>query len=488
LKSLVAIVGALLCMTSVVADDFKPGLWSGGYGALDSDRPEWTGMISRLSATDGAFRGKLHTGGELEIRLDGDAATLSIKNGETELECAATLAGDTLIGGCTGGSQPLTFQLVRELDLPEAELKKLAGSYRDDKGHLLNIRKSIHLILTDFHTGAVRVLYADGPNRFAMGQRLAVPRPTDMTISFETDDDGVGRSVSIQDGYGRIRQAKRSSALSPEEFTFTNDGVTLAGSLYLPQGAGPHPAVIFVHGSGPVDRGGAGNWPGFLVDQGFAVLAYDKRGQGASGGSYTLPDGGRDNQPHMKRRSTDVLAALQALQKRDDIDAKTVGLVGGSQAGWVMPMVAEKGGVAFTVTLSGGATELSIEGRYSGLADERGSGGRPVEELIEELRKYKPTDYDFRPHFIAQKAPGLWLYGGNDRSNPSVLCIELLEAIKRQHGNDFTIHYFPDANHGLLKAIHGGEAESSALPGFVPEMYTTVGDWLDSKGFTRKRQ
>jgi len=174
-------------MTSAVADEFKSGLWSGGYGALDSDRPQWTALSSRLTVDEGAFRGELQSGGEIEVRMEGNAATLSIKDGANRLKCAGTLSGETLIGGCTGGSQQLSFQLVRELDIPDASLEKLAGSYRDEKGNLFAVRKSFHLVFTDFQKGTLRVLYADGPNRFAAGTRLAVETPSGPVAAVVSD-------------------------------------------------------------------------------------------------------------------------------------------------------------------------------------------------------------------------------------------------------------------------------------------------------------
>ena len=70
-------------------------------------------------------------------------------------------------------------------------------------------------------------------------------------------------------------------------------GVTLAGTLTLPAGAGPHPAVVLITGSGPQDRDEAvmGHRP-FLVladhltRQGIAVLRCDDRGFGKSTGSF----------------------------------------------------------------------------------------------------------------------------------------------------------------------------------------------------------
>lgn len=45
-----------------------------------------------------------------------------------------------------------------------------------------------------------------------------------------------------------------SSAFTEEEVTWENSEVTLAGTLYVPEGDGPHPAAIFIHGSGNLSR------------------------------------------------------------------------------------------------------------------------------------------------------------------------------------------------------------------------------------------
>ena len=145
--------------------------------------------------------------------------------------------------------------------------------------------------------------------------------------------------------------------------------------------------------------------------------------------------------------------------------------------------------MAFTITISGGATQLSYEGRFSDLAGEMNSdaSAASVEEIVERLRRHKAKDYDFRPHFAAQKCPGLWLYGAMDRSNPSQLCVEMLEQIKQRTGNDFTIKLYPGANHGLWECRYGGAAEYATLSNVVPELHRTIADWLQQKGFGPER-
>ncbi|WP_039786173.1 acyl-CoA thioester hydrolase, partial [Actinoalloteichus spitiensis] len=75
----------------------------------------------------------------------------------------------------------------------------------------------------------------------------------------------------------------------------TDDGAALAGTLTLPAGPGPHPAVLLLHGSGPLDRDG--NTPKLptnlgpalasaLAANGIATLRYDRRGAGRTPGVW----------------------------------------------------------------------------------------------------------------------------------------------------------------------------------------------------------
>ena len=171
---------------------------------------------------------------------------------------------------------------------------------------------------------------------------------------------------------------------------------------------------------------------------------------------------------------------MRALAARDDIDAERIGLVGASQAGWVMPMASGTGETAFTITLSGGATAVSLENLFSSLTRESESGadGLSIEAILLRMTEFEPADAGFEREFSEQRCPGLWLYGGLDRSNPSVLCIELLERVREETGNDFTIEYFPRGNHGLTLSRFGGAAERSTLDRFVPGLFGTIDGWL----------
>lgn len=141
-----------------------------------------------------------------------------------------------------------------------------------------------------------------------------------------------------------------------ENVTFENGDVTLAGTLTLPEGDGPHPAVILVSGSGPQDRDESlapvtTLKPFRLIADalgraGIAVLRYDDRGVGQSTGVFedaTLDD-----------FSADAAAAVAYLASRGEIDAAQIGLIGHSEGGMVAARLgAQDMGLAFLVTLAG---------------------------------------------------------------------------------------------------------------------------------------
>ncbi len=113
--------------------------------------------------------------------------------------------------------------------------------------------------------------------------------------------------------------------------------VELKGTLYIPKGDGPFPAVVFVHGSGPETRGNSSYSGKWLASIGYVALAYDKRGAGESGGE----------EQDWKRFSfntlaADVVAAVDFLSEQKEVDKTKIGIHAASQGGWVAPLAATK--------------------------------------------------------------------------------------------------------------------------------------------------
>jgi pimeloyl-ACP methyl ester carboxylesterase len=130
------------------------------------------------------------------------------------------------------------------------------------------------------------------------------------------------------------------------------DGVRLSGTLTLPQGPGPHPAVALSTWHGPVDRDQtvAGHkpfaiWADELTRRGFATLRFDKRGVGASEGDF--------NATTTHDSADDLAFAVELLRTRPDIDPARVGLIGHSEGGHVSAdAAAADPAIAFCVMLT----------------------------------------------------------------------------------------------------------------------------------------
>lgn len=126
-----------------------------------------------------------------------------------------------------------------------------------------------------------------------------------------------------------------------EEVTFNNKeaDITLSGTLTRPRGVPKPPVVILISGSGPQNRDSEifkhkPFWvlADFLSSHGIAVLRYDERGIGKSEGRF----GGATSEDF----ASDVLAAIDFLKKRKDVNKGRIGLIGHSEGGLIAPMVA----------------------------------------------------------------------------------------------------------------------------------------------------
>jgi pimeloyl-ACP methyl ester carboxylesterase len=153
----------------------------------------------------------------------------------------------------------------------------------------------------------------------------------------------------------RPQHPKKPYPYREEEVKFKNEkaGIEFTGTLTLPRGDGPFPAVFLITGSGPQDRDETifAHKP-FLVladhltRHGIAVLRADDRGVGGSGGD-TMKSTTADF-------AGDALAAVAFLKGRKEINSKQIGLIGHSEGGIVAPLAATRSpDVAFIVLLAG---------------------------------------------------------------------------------------------------------------------------------------
>jgi len=205
-----------------------------------------------------------------------------------------------------------------------------------------------------------------------------------------------------------------------KEVSYTNveQGFSLGGTLTLPEGEGPFPAAILVSGSGSQNRDEEifGHKPfKLLADQltrgGIAVLRYDDRGVGSSGGSAAESTTGD--------LAGDARSAFEYLLSNNIIDHSKIGIIGHSEGGMIAFMLASSHeDIAFIISLAGpgvdGKTILLEQSDYitslSGVAPSIREDNRIVMSTVydimmanESYQTWEKEVLDFANKFYSEK-------------------------------------------------------------------------------------
>ena len=201
------------------------------------------------------------------------------------------------------------------------------------------------------------------------------------------------------------------------DFSVGDGERALPGTLAIPNGDGPFPAVVLVHGSGPQDRDetiGA-NKPFLdiargLAAQGIAVLRYEKRTharpQDFVGHDFSVDD----------ETTNDAVLAVDALRKTPGIDPARVFVFGHSQGGMMAPRIAAKSGhVAGLVLLAAPSRpllDIVIEQnrRLAVLDDGKTSDAErdAIYKLIEQVRVTRDPKTDPTTKTVLDQPVGYW--------------------------------------------------------------------------------
>jgi dienelactone hydrolase len=234
------------------------------------------------------------------------------------------------------------------------------------------------------------------------------------------------------------------------ELDFTSsDGVHFSGTLVVPPGppnAGPYPVVVLVHGSGKSGR--MTFLAAALASRGLAVYTYDKRGVGRSGGVYE-PNNIRPE--NLRLLADDAAAALTAIAGQPDLRGRTLGYVGVSQAGWIIPQAASQTPQArFIAFWSGMACPVSEEMYFSAIADDDphfwDTHSRAQVANYMNRTPRRRDDYDPVPVLATLGKPALYLFGGRDHIIPVDRSIAHLDALIAQ-GKPIEHRVFPGLEH-----------------------------------------
>jgi uncharacterized protein len=318
------------------------------------------------------------------------------------------------------------------------------------------------------------------------------------TTVFDGALSGAGVAGTFTDGpsKGTFRLSRAAQAPPPvasRDVTFADSDATLAGTLLLPSGAAPHPAILFLQGSGPEARF-ANHWLARKFAQaGFVALIYDKRGVGGSTGDW--------RKAGFDALADDAAAGIRFLRARPEVAPARVGVYGHSQGGTIAPLVAAKAeGLGFVIASApGGLAPAAVE-TYSvensiavaklppseqadarayvrALIDTAYRGGDRA-QLDAVAAKFKTRDWYFDapppgdPYWTisrqiaafdpakswrAVKAPALLVYGEKDERVPRGGIDAIAGALKDGGNTRVEIKLYPDADHTFaIVGEHGG--------------------------------
>ena len=414
---------------------------------------------------------------------------------------------------------------VRDVD--EKVLREYTGVYRWEPNAFVYLQlwnefvgfdKPGQLVSFD-ESGDGRTLYPVDRDQFFAGPGIAVSTSIESRIEFQRDGTGEIISLSWRREGGVARSARRVEIERREDVRFSNGAIQLAGTLISPvMGGAKHPAIILVHGSGAESREYMLPWARFLIRRGMTVLGYDKRGVGESTGDW--------NTATFDDLAGDVVAAFEYLKTRGDIDQAHIGVLGISQAGWIMPLAAVRAkDLAFLISISGAgvpAAETTIDQARNEMTM-TGMPPQAVDEIVGLLRlqyefartgkgwdEYAATRekiiakmgaapktipgtrddpywqfirrlyfYDPVPTLRQLQTPTLALWGELDNNILAEKNKAAWEAALRAGRNrDYTLTILPKANHGQWEAKVGSNAEMKSLQRLVPGYFTSIQDWL----------
>jgi pimeloyl-ACP methyl ester carboxylesterase len=345
-----------------------------------------------------------------------------------------------------------------------SSLLPLDGAYRMTDGRVVSLAVTDGdgdgLLYTDTRTGDLRQLRAAGPNRFTFGPAYLVQRPVRGTI--------VVREAKLTIG---ARRGTRI-AVRRQRVAFRGAGVRIVGKVTSPVTPGRHPALAIVHGSEPGGRDGYDLLVNFYNSLGYVVLSYDKRGTGDSSGFYIE----RPTPANIDNLAGDAVAALGVLAARRDVDPQRLGLVGGSQAGWIIPRAAAKSPlVRFAVIVAGPAMSSGEEEAYAAMTAHGQISPPPTDETIRKgLEGVAPSGFDPRPDLERLSIPTLWIFGREDKSVYTPESVAILEALPTKP----TIRVFPAAGHFVLDTPHDLQSELPSAHRFL--YIATIAGWVAS--------
>ena len=309
-----------------------------------------------------------------------------------------------------------TTQFWRAAADPTAN-RPLEGTYGTASGENISIRTGTYggnkvLMYLEEKTGRSGNLYQIAEGSFVGGPSSALPAPVARTVTFAGNP---ADRLTLQSG-DNTTIARKSPVYVREDIQIPVDGAVLGCQILWPVGAGKHPGVVLVPGSGAVDR-----FAGYYIvaelfaQHGMASLVCDKRGTGTSTGDWRYQS--------FEQQARDVVAGMQRLRSRPEVDASRVGIWALSQGTYPGPIAAVTGNAAFLILVAGFGDSLRDGVMTSNIERMKRSGTASAE--IERYKDYfgrwqqavMGNDYSAYEAVYKQYAGAPWLPGNPQSEN-----------------------------------------------------------------------
>jgi dienelactone hydrolase len=259
-----------------------------------------------------------------------------------------------------------------------------------------------------------------------------------------------------------------------EEVQFHNGDLRLAGMMFRPEGEGPFPAAVIIHGSGSSRR--SSPWylsvTHSLQSHGIAVLLPDKRGSEKSEGQWVGAS--------LEELAGDTRAAVDYLRRHHQPAISGIGLVGMSQGGWIAPVAAAGDPtMAFVVSMSGSSVTTDqqlLHEEIHNISDYTWPFlARLLAPLttkrIRQMDHFRPiAGFDPIPYWKRVEAPVFFAFGEND---PNVPVSASLEVLRANLAVDL-VKVYSDGGHAI-RSRETGSVQSEFLEDLVEFIRSATG-------------
>lgn len=381
-----------------------------------------------------------------------------------------------LLAGCTPQIASPNASPTASAVAPEVLFAPFSATYRTATGDTWLV--SLQGLLVNERSGLARALSPKRGHTFAVGPSVGITAPPQGEATFAVDAAG---NATELDGHGASigTFVARRVPYAQREVHFDSGGVTFGATLTEPANGTHLPAIALVHGSGIQPRPLFSLWANFYASLGFAVLNYDKRGTGESGGQYP---GDFPTAYALSVYADDAVAAARFLQSLPEVDGTRVGFHGGSQGGWTVPLALMRASdLAFAILASAPAVSVDENDFYQDVSGGSSFVPNMGDAEIDAQTSAVHGGYDPAAALQALHVPTLWIYGEKDRQVPVRLSIAQLETLR---GKDITIKVLAGGWHGLTITANGLAQEEATSKGFAPGLFTDIADWSRAHGLT----